>query len=90
LELVTIQKDCKEGWIDLRALLRANSTFKVNAGQLLWEVVLHQSTNQTPFKAKLDEYQSGTYQATLQIELPQLHQSLGGHRTRQQVALIEE
>ena len=52
----------------------ASSMFKEAAGQLLWEVLQHQIRNQTLLRAKLDECRSGTYQGTLQIELPPLHQ----------------
>ena len=68
----------------------ASSMFTEAAGQLLWKALQHQIANKTLLRAKLDECPSGTYQGTLQTELPPLHQLLGGHRTRQQAALSEE
>ena len=67
-----------------------SSMFTEAAGQLMWKVLQHQITNKTLLRAKLDEYRSGTYQGTLQIELLPLRQSLDDHRTRQPVASIEE
>ena len=68
----------------------ASSMFTEAAGKLLWKVLQHQIANKTLLRANLDEYQSGTYQGMLQIELLPLHQSLDDHRTRRPVASIEE